>query len=195
MTFIVHPNVFSPKYFRDTEIFAHHLPIRPGDEMLEIGPGTGAISVMAVYRGARRVVAVDINPDAVRNARENARLHGMSGPIEVRHGDLYDPLSRDERFDLIFWNTPFGLVGDGVWTNLERAVYDPGYRATERFIKEGKRYLKTGGRLYIGFSSTLGRLDLLRRFAHEAGLRLRLIHEAGSQELHPVKFEVFEAGL
>ena len=32
--FIVNKNVFSPKFFRDTELFAEHLPIKPGEEMV-----------------------------------------------------------------------------------------------------------------------------------------------------------------
>jgi release factor glutamine methyltransferase len=48
-SFIVLPNVFSPKYFNDTELFANNLPVVHGEEMLEIGPGTGVISIIAAY--------------------------------------------------------------------------------------------------------------------------------------------------
>jgi hypothetical protein len=34
--FIVFPNVFSPKYFNDTELFADNFPVRDGEEILEI---------------------------------------------------------------------------------------------------------------------------------------------------------------
>lgn len=192
-TFIVFPNVFSPKYFYDTELFADHLPIREGEEMLEIGPGTGAISILAAYKGAKRVVAIDINPDAVKNTQANIALHHMQDKVEVREGDIYDPLGADERFDTIFWNTPFGLVENDHLTDLEKSVYDDGYRSTERFLKEAERYLKNGGRVLIGFSTTLGQLDLLRNFAQAGGYDLRLLYEAQSQETHPVQFEIFEA--
>src|SRR3989344_7781327 len=75
--FVVFPNVFSPKYFRDTEIFSRGLPVVAGETMLELGSGTGIISVMAVYRGMSKVVAVDVNPKAVENTKENVRLHNM----------------------------------------------------------------------------------------------------------------------
>ena len=78
-------------------------------------------------------------------------------------------------------------------SDLEKAVYDPGYKATERFIKEAKEHLKKDGRILIGFSTTLGRLDLLQKFSEEAGLTLDLLYEAESEETHPVKFELFEA--
>lgn len=191
--FIVNPNVFSPKYFHDTEEFALHLPVRKGEEMLEIGPGTGAIAITAIYNGASKVTAIDINPSAVENTQENINLHGMHDRVEVRQGDLYDALKNGEKFDTIFWNTPFGLVEDKGISNLEKSVYDPGYKATERFIKEGRQHLKNDGRLLIGFSSTLGRLDLLKQFAEQAGFDLNLLYEVESEEVHPVKFEIFEA--
>ena len=191
--FIVLPNVFSPKYFNDTELFAQHLPVVKGEVVLEIGPGTGAISVTAIFKGAKKVVAIDINPDAVRNTEENIRLHGLQGVAEVREGDLYSALKVGEKFDTIFWNTPFGLVEDENIPDLEKAVFDPGYKSTKRFVKEAEQHLELNGRILIGFSSTLGRLDLIERFCEEAGIELKLIFEAESEEVHPVKFEIFEA--
>ena len=191
--FIVLPNVFSPKYFHDTELFAENFPVQSGEEMLEIGPGTGVISIVAIYKGAKKVLAIDINPDAVKNTQTNIDLHDMKEKIEVRHGNLFESLKPNEKFDTIFWNTPFGFVENENVPDLEKAVYDPSYKSTEKFIKEAKQHLKKGGRVLVGFSTTLGRLDLLQKFAEEAGLSLCLIYEAESKETHPVKFEIFEA--
>src|SRR3989344_6029451 len=191
--FIVFLNVFSPKYFSDTELFADNFPVRDGEEMLEIGPGTGAISILAVYKGAGKVLAIDINPDAVKNTRANIELHNLQKKVEVRQGNLYEPLKPNEEFDTIFWNTPFGFVEDENVPDLEKAVYDPAYKSTEKFIEEAKQHLKKGGRVLIGFSTTLGRLDLLQNFCAEAGLSLKLLYEVKSKETHPVKFEIFEA--
>ena len=191
--FIVLPNVFSPKYFNDTELFADNFPVHDGEEMLEIGPGTGAISILAIYKGARKVLAIDINPDAVKNTRANIELHNVQGKVEVRQGNLYEPLKPNEEFDTIFWNTPFGFVEDESVPDLEKAVYDPAYRSTEKFIREAKQHLKKGGRVLIGFSTTLGRMDLLQKFCTETGLSLDLLYEVESEETHPVKFEIFEA--
>lgn len=194
LDFVVNRNVFSPKYFKDTEIFATRLPVEPGDELCEIGPGCGAVSIHAAKRGAKRIVAIDINPDAVKTSEENTILHRLDHIVEVRTGNMFDALNPDEFFDTIFWNTPFGLVPEYAKVSiLERAVFDPGYKATHRFITEGPQHLKPNGRLLIGFSSTLGRLDLIEQFCGEAGLCLNLLHREQSTEVYPVCFELLEA--
>ncbi len=191
--FTVLPNVFSPKYFNDSELFAENLPVKDGEEMLEIGPGTGVVSITAALKGAGKVVAIDINPDAVKNTEINIEKHGLEEKVEVRLGDIYEALKAGEKFDSIFWNVPFGFVEEKELPDLEKAVYDPGYKSTERFIKEAEKHLKENGRILIGFSTTLGRPDLLQKFIDEAGMEMKLIFEAESEEVHPVKFEIFEA--
>lgn len=192
--FVVYPNVFSPKYFNDTEFFARELPIRKDEEFLEIGPGTGVASVFAALRGAKHVTAIDINPAAAKNTKENARLNGVKGKLTVMVGDMYEPLAKNSKFDTIYWNTPFGYVAENKNISvLEKAVYDPGYKATQRFISQAKKYLKKNGRLLIGFSTSLGKFNILKKFLDEAGFQVRLISKAKSVETHPVSFEIFEA--
>ena len=189
---IVYPGVFSPKYFHDTEMFASHLPITSGQSFLEIGPGTGVISIVAAYKSAERVVAIYINPQAVANTQANIEAHHLEDRVSVRLGNLYDALEEGEEFDIIFWNVPFGLISpEKNLSNLEKAIYDPGYKTIERFFKEAPHCLKWTGTLLIGFSSTLGRLDLLTQFAHQAGFGLILLYQEESMETHPVKFELF----
>ncbi|MES2223803.1 MAG: methyltransferase [Patescibacteria group bacterium] len=192
-SFVVLPNVFSPKYFNDTEIFAKHLPVRPGEEMLEIGPGTGAISINAILNGSSKVVAVDINPSAVENTRLNIQRFGLIDKIDARQGDLYAPIRQDEKFDTIFWNTPFGYIDEENISSIQRSVFDPKYRSTRKFIEEAHLHLKPNGRLLIGFSSTLGKLDTLQEIVSGAGFEMGLIYKEQSSEIHPVSFEIFEA--
>lgn len=192
--FVIFPNVFSPKYFLDTAFFARDLPIREGERFLEIGSGSGVTAIFAVYKGAGHVTAIDINPDAVANTNENVVLHEMQEKITVLHGDLYDPLSESDVFDTIYWNTPFGFVdAERKLSLLEKAVYDPGYVSTKRFIFEAQNYLSSEGRLLIGFSETLGRFDILQKMLEEAGFFTRLVSRIESEEVYPVSFEIYEA--
>lgn len=192
--FVVHPNVFSPKYFFDTEFFAQELPVKQGEEFLEIGPGSGVTVVFAALRGAKHVTAIDINPDAVANTKENAKINGVEDRVTVLQGDLYAPLKEGSTFDTIYWNTPFGYVDESQEVKvLEKAVYDPGYKSTQKFVSQASKYLKKDGRLLIGFSTTLGKFDILQKFLEEAGFTVKLVAKTGSVETHPVYFEIFEA--
>jgi release factor glutamine methyltransferase len=195
LRFVVYPGVFSPKYFLDTGFFVSHLPWRAGEEFLEIGPGTGVISVFAALKGAASVTAIDINPLAVKNTQKNAEIHRVSKIVKVMQGDVYEPLKEDVRFDTIFWNTPFGYVENYDLTALEKAVFDPGYQATHRFIGQAVKHLKENGRLLIGFSTTLGKFEILQEFLLKRGFNIRLIAKTESLEIHPVSFEIFEATL
>jgi len=189
--FIVFPNVFSPKYFFDTEFFAKKISVKQDEEFLEIGPGSGVISVFMALKGAK-VTAVDINPDAVKNTQENAKAHKMEQRVSVYEGNLYSPVG-DKRFDTIFWNTPFGYTENENITTIEKAVFDPGYKSTKTFIGEAKNHLKEGGRLLIGFSSTLGHIEKLKELVKNNGFSFKTLAIIESVETHPVKFELFES--
>jgi len=49
-----------------------------GGTLLDIGAGTGVLSFVAVHSGARRALGTDVDPEAVRAARDNASLNGVS---------------------------------------------------------------------------------------------------------------------
>lgn len=190
---VVLANVFSPRYLPGAEPFTRMLGFTPGIDFLEIGPGTGAIAVQAALAGARRVLAIDINPAAVANTQANIDRHGLADRMEVREGDIFEPLRPGETFDLIFWNVPFAYVEPGlVPTPLQRSTLDPGYEATRRYIHQGRAHLKPGGRLVLGFSSVIGRFELVQRIAAEAGLDARItVVEEGPPEF-PAPFELIE---
>jgi|TARA_Y100000310_G_C20460126_1_gene704940 release factor glutamine methyltransferase len=192
--FVVHPNVFSPKYYKDTEFFAKELPVNIGDELLEIGCGTGIVSIFAIWKGASRVTAIDINPAAIKNAKENVKIHKLENRIKIIKGDVFEPL-KDEQFDAIFWNTPFGYTKTQELTDLEKAVFDPEYKSTKKFIGGAKKHLRKNGRLIIGFSSTLGHFGELKKLLKAAGYKYKILKQVDSEEVHPVKFEIIEAKL
>lgn len=65
--------------------------VQPGDEMLDLGCGSGILSVASVLLGAKNAVAVDIDPVAEHVARENAAMNGVDkAQYDVRIGDLLE---------------------------------------------------------------------------------------------------------
>lgn len=151
--FLVLPAVFNPVLLRTGEFMARVVESIPlaeaGARVLDMGTGSGVGAVFAARRGAR-VVAVDINPDAVRCARINALLNGVEERVEVRHGDLLEPLDPDrgDVFDLVLFNPPFyrGTPRD----NIDFAWR--GQDVLERFAAGLAGILAPGGRALIVFS-------------------------------------------
>ena len=75
--------------------------------MLDVGTGSGILAICAKLLGSGRTVGVDIDPVAVRTAKENAELNGC-GDIELLCGDLAQDVTGS--FDIICAN----IVADAI---------------------------------------------------------------------------------
>jgi len=62
--------------------------IAGGEEVIDVGTGSGILAVAAAKLGARAVLALDLDPVAVSSASENVRLNGLQHRIAVRQSDL-----------------------------------------------------------------------------------------------------------
>jgi ribosomal protein L11 methyltransferase len=60
--------------------------LRHGDSVLDVGTGSGVLAIAAKKLGAGRVDACDIEPVAVRSARENVERNGLAGEITIEEG-------------------------------------------------------------------------------------------------------------
>ena len=147
-----HPNVYEPA--EDTFLLAENLDIKRRDEVLEIGTGTGLITVVAAQR-SRNVVATDINEHAVKCALKNI-IANRTYNVEIREGNLFEPV-QDEKFDLILFNTPYlPTEEDEKFDEEINAAWDGGVdgRATiDKFLEEVKDHLNDGGRVQLVQSS------------------------------------------
>lgn len=78
-------------------------------EMLDVGCGSGILSVSSLLLGAKRAVGVDIDALAVKTARENGKINGFEPPeYLVYHGDLADKVSG--KFDVIAANIVADII-------------------------------------------------------------------------------------
>jgi ribosomal protein L11 methyltransferase len=81
----------------------------PGKSILDIGCGSGILSVSGLLLGADRAVAVDIDALAVKTARENAAMNGFGEPeYTVFQGSMTDKVSG--KFDIITANIVADIV-------------------------------------------------------------------------------------
>ncbi len=180
-------NVLPP--YPDSIPLIKSLRISPGEHVLDVGTGTGVLAVFSAYAGAEKVVAIDINPDAVRNAQHNAYEHGFAGVIDVRLSDVYQNIAEAETFDLIVANLPFrhktapDLVSASLW--------DSDFHAHRQLISGARKHLKRCGRVLLAQAS-FGDIELMKELAHEEGLVVTQLMETTMNTGNNQTYFVFE---
>ena len=152
---LVHEGVFSPKYFNGYKTFTRNFPKLNGKEVLEIGCGSGITGLYLAKNGAKKVVLVDINNNAIENTKENVKINKI-GNVDVRHSDIFSGIRENENFDIVYWNFPFIPIDANYEfrSSLERSLFDPNYNLLERFLKETPTYLRQNGKLLIGWGES-----------------------------------------
>lgn len=175
--FQVSAEVYKPQ--EDTFLIVENLDLKEGEKVLEIGTGCGIISVLAAEKGGD-VVATDISSKALKCARKNSKLQGIKEKIDFRKGDLFEPISTEENFDLIIFNPPYLPVRnkEKIETDLSLAVDGgkDGRMYIDRFLKEFENYLKKDGRVLLVQSSLAGKEETLKKF-EEKGFRVKTKEE------------------
>jgi len=63
--------------------------VGPQDVVYDLGSGDGRIVITAAKKHGARGVGIDIDPERVREARENAQRAGVADRVEFREGDLF----------------------------------------------------------------------------------------------------------
>lgn len=159
-TMTLFPKVFSPKIEADRDVLPFmraHSFLFDGKRVLEIGTGSGVISLYAAKLGASSVIATDINPNAVDCARFNAKKLGYDDVMEVRlvsesDSGAFAVIGDEERFDIIISNPPYSLVlGELVGVGPEGADQDGDLGIS---IIEGlNQYLRPGGMATLMYQS------------------------------------------
>jgi release factor glutamine methyltransferase len=104
---------------------------------------------------------VDVNPYAVRCAKENATLNNVCSTMTFVQGDLFAPLGENAKFDVILFNAPYLLTDPSEadsWVKRAWSGGATGRQVIDRFISDVPKHLKHTGHILL-MQSTLTDTD------------------------------------
>jgi len=150
MTLMVSDTTFIPTTV--TTLLANALDIQDGDSVIDVGCGTGILSIIAAKLGAGTVAAVDKSPDVVEVGNHNARLNDVTDQITFYSGDLFSPLPDDLRADVIIGDVsgiPDALAADSGWFPSRVGGGARGCELPMRMLQDARSRLTERGRLFL----------------------------------------------
>ena len=161
----VFPGVYPPS--EDTFLLIDALKSRAAGRALELCCGTGAVG-LSVSKRLNSITALDIDPVAVKNTRQNYLKNGLSERLDAIVGDLFSPLRR-QAFDLVFMNPPYLPDKEGEPKSLSWSGGGRGRIIIDRFIRGLGGFLGENGRaLFV--QSTLNGIDESLKIIKDKGM-------------------------
>jgi len=140
----------------DSFLFAENLHVNKGERVLDMGAGSGILGIIAAKQ-ACEVVAIDLNPHAIRCAHQNAKLNGVNNKMNFVQSDLFSALTNFACFDLILFNAPYVPSEEGeadFWLGRSWAGGITGRQVIDSFISQAPQHLQKTGRILL-LQSTL----------------------------------------
>ncbi len=190
----IFPTVFwEPRDTTSLRKLIRETPLVREKRVLEIGTGSGLVSLCCAHAGASSIVATDVNPNAIECARANAERLGLASKIEVRLVDTKNAkafviIKADERFDLIISNPPWE---EGKPKNIDQyALYDPNFELMKSLLIDARLHLTPGGELYLAYGCKTA-IRLLEKLAGELAYDYTVLDDRKLDELT----EVFLPGM
>ncbi|WP_338848587.1 class I SAM-dependent methyltransferase [Massilia sp. W12] len=177
-----HWGVFAPQRNEYLDLLLS-APLPPGcARALDVGAGSGVLSVILAKRGIAEIDATDNAPRALACARDNLQqLMPAACRWRVLEADLF-PSGQD--YDLLVCNPPWlpGKAG----SSMEAAIYDPDSRMLRGFLQGAKAHLRPGGQAWLILSDLAEHLRLRSRqdlldWIAQAGLQVLEKHDVQPQ--------------
>jgi len=175
--FYIPSEVYTPS--DDTYLLIDNLKVDGGDRVLDMGTGCGIIGIITAKK-VQKVLAIDINPHAIRCAYNNAKINNVLDKFETREGDLFKVVNSFEGFNLIIFNPPYlqspEEESDLGWIQKAWNGGLSGRDTVDRFLEEFDQYLSENGRILM-VQSTLSDVDKTVNRLRKSGFDVNIIDE------------------
>lgn len=181
---VVLPGVFHPI---EAEILVlpfmkENAKLFAGKRVLEIGSGSGVVSVYAAKLGAKHVVSTDISEQAVATTKLNAERFGVGDVVEPRlvpasDVSAYSVIKPDEQFDVIISNPPYSLDLDAPKNDAVTDTGDLGFS----IVRGLDQHLAPDGKVILLYGSMFYHLTMVK-FGRYQGYEVRYHRPLGLTE-------------
>lgn len=140
--------------------------IKGGEDVIDVGTGSGILAIGAMKLGAKQVLAIDLDPIAVTSANANALLNDLTSKITVREGDLLQVLKTSESAsaDALGVQLPVQVVVANILAEIIVLFPDDVYEA-----------LAPGG-IYIASGIYKDKIDLVTNTLVKSGFAIQEKH-------------------
>jgi release factor glutamine methyltransferase len=161
------------------EILQRNKVTPPGPQIIEIGTGSGAVSIaLAAQLTDARILATDISADSLQLAARNTELNRLGERITFLEGDLFQPIdhSLSGKVDLIISNPPYVAESEFQTLPPEIREYEPrnalvggadGLEVIEKLVQQAPSFLAEGALLALEIGHD--QADRIRDLANENG--------------------------
>jgi release factor glutamine methyltransferase len=156
---------------------------------LDFGTGSGCIAIaVATKCVTAHLVALDVSPEALAAAQQNAAKNNVNDRVEFRQGDGFAALKAGEQFDLILSNPPYIASAEIETLQPEVRDHDPrgaldggadGLDFYRRLAAESGEFLKPHGKIMLEFGE--GQAEKIGGIFAAQGWSVEAIHEDYTQ--------------
>lgn len=164
MDLVVGKATFRPSTI--SALLAESLDFAPGSVVVDVGCGSGILSIIAAKMGASRVYGVDAADETVEIASANAAAHGVADIVEFAQGDMFAPLDPTIEADVVIGDVsgiPDAIARASGWFPSGLSGGPTGAELPMRMIEESRRLLRKGGSLFLPTGSLQDENSILDR--------------------------------
>jgi len=167
------------RFALDAPLLADFVQVRRTEELLELGTGSGIVSLLLSLKPFAHITAIEIQEALADLARRNVRANRLEERITIVHGDLRK-YRRPKRFDVVFSNPPYIPQKTGFLSvTAEKSIAKHELKCDILGIMRATaRLLKKDGRAYFIFPAR--REEDLKNAVEKNGLHLhalRYVHQ------------------